>query len=122
MIVVVDDDPSVRKALQRLLRTAQMTAETYASGDEFLARSEDRDPDCMIVDVRMPGMSGPDLRNRLLVLGRRIPTIYITAHVHEVPSGPAAPGVIPEVLHKPFDDTSLLACIERCIRPPPRGE
>jgi FixJ family two-component response regulator len=96
-----------------------MDAETCASGDAFLARPSDRDPDCLILDVRMPGMSGPELRNRLLLLGRRIPTLYITAHVAEVPADPIALGVIPEVLLKPFDDQSLLASIERCIRSPP---
>ena len=72
----------------------------------------------MILDVRMPGMSGPELRNRLLLVGRRIPTVFITAHVQEVPPDPTSPGVGPEVLLKPFDDRALLASIERCIRSP----
>jgi FixJ family two-component response regulator len=99
-----------------------LDAEAYASGAEFLARPPDREPDCIILDVRMPGMSGPELRHRLLLLGRPIPTVYITAHVQEVAADPAAAGVNPEVLLKPFDDKSFLASIERCIRPPPRGE
>jgi len=114
-IAVVDDDPSVRKAVQRLLRTAQMDAETYASGEAFLARPVDRDPDCIVVDVRMPGMSGPELRSQLLTLGRHIPTVYITAHTEKVPADPASPRVVPEVLLKPFDDRSLLDSIERCM-------
>lgn len=67
----------------------------------------------------MPGMSGPELRNRLLLLGRLIPTLFITAHVEEVPADPVPHGEIPEVLLKPFDDKSLLAGIGRCIRPLP---
>jgi len=98
-----------------------MDAEAYPSGGAFLTRSADRDPDCMILDVRMPGMSGPELRNRLLMLGRRIPTVFITAHVQEVPADPVAPGEIPEILLKPFDDRALLASIEHCMRSPRVG-
>ena len=103
-VAVVDDDHSVRKALQRLLRTAQMDAEIYASAAEFLAVTATPEPDCLVLDVRMPVMTGPELRIRLLAMGRRIPIVFITAHAEELALGSLEPGEKIDVLHKPFDD------------------
>ena len=117
-VAVVDDDHSVRKALQRLLRTAQMDAEIYASAADFLVAIELRVPDCLVLDVRMPGMTGPELRRRLLVLGRRIPIVFITAHAEDFQLEPVQPGETIDILHKPFGDEALLASIRRCIQNP----
>jgi FixJ family two-component response regulator len=115
-IAVVDDDPSVCKALQRLLRTAQLEVETHASGKEFLVALERREPDCLVLDLRMPGMTGPELSDRLTSMGRRIPIVFITAHAEDMPSESAAAAAAPDVLHKPFDDTALLDAIGRALQ------
>lgn len=116
IIAVVDDDPSVCKALRRLLRTARMDVETYGSGEEFLVALPGREPDCLVLDVRMPGMTGPDVRGRLVGMGRRIPIVFITAHAEETAPEWGAAGGGEDVLHKPFDDQALLDAIARSIR------
>jgi FixJ family two-component response regulator len=77
---VVDDDESVRRSLARLLRAAGMQATTYASAEEF--RADVRHPrfDCLVLDVQLPGMSGVELRNRLVAEGVAIPVIFVTGH------------------------------------------
>ena len=117
-VAVIDDDHSVRKALQRLLRTAQMDAEIYASAAEFLAATTPPEPDCLVLDVRMPVMTGPELRMRLLATGRRIPIVFITAHVEELVLGLLEPGEKIDVLRKPFDDEALLSSIQRSLGNP----
>jgi FixJ family two-component response regulator len=114
-IVVIDDDQSIRKALRRLLWTAQMEVETYSSGEKFLRADLGREPDCLVVDVRMPGMTGPDLRDQLLDVGRRIPIIFITAHEDPLPSVHGALAGFAEVLRKPFDEKALLDAIDSAI-------
>lgn len=112
-IAVIDDDPSVRKALHRLLRVARMDVATFASGESFLVAALHRQPDCLVLDIRMPGMTGPELASRLLAARRSMPIVFITAHAPEEigqDSGAA------EVLRKPFDDQALLDAIERAIR------
>jgi FixJ family two-component response regulator len=116
LIAVVDDDPSVCKALRRLLRSARMDVETFTSGEDFLHSLPGREPDCMVLDVRMPGMTGPDLRDRLAGTGRRIPIVFITAHAEEMAPEWRAAGGGEDVLHKPFDDQALLDAIARSIR------
>ena len=110
-IVVVDDDPSVCKALGRLLRTSGMEVETHSSGADFLRLLPQRPPDCLILDIRMPGMTGPELRQRLLRNGHRIPIVFITAHSEEVVMDPSATDGGAAVLLKPFDNQALLDAI-----------
>lgn len=110
--MVIDDDASVCKALRRLLRTAQMDVATSSSGESLLAANLSREPDCLVLDIRMPGMTGPQLRDRLYAMGRRIPIVFITAHDEEEDSiaGSGTP-----VLHKPFGDSALLAAIRQAV-------
>ena len=115
-IAVIDDDQSVRKALRRLLRAAQMKVETYSSGETFLDNALDRDPDCLILDIRMPGLTGPDLRDRLQEMGRRIPIVFITAHAEDVVSERSLTADGADVLRKPFGDRELLGAIARAVR------
>ena len=112
LIVVIDDDASVRKALLRLLKSSQMGPETFASGDEFLNTARLREPDCLILDVRMPGMTGPELRARLGAAGRAIPTVFITGYAED--ERDLADGEV-EVLRKPFGVETLLSAIERAV-------
>lgn len=106
--IVVDDDPSVCKALARLLRIAGMEVETFESAERFLRAPLRREPDCLVLDIRMPAMSGPDLRDRLHAAGRRIPVVFITAHADDEDG---APGGTAKVLRKPFDGQVLLDAI-----------
>lgn len=112
-IIVIDDDASVRKALTRLLRAARMAVETYASGDQFLTTPRRREPDCLVLDVRMPGMTGPQLLARLSAEGRRIPAVFVTGYADDETALSGGPV---EVLRKPFGDRELLAAIDRAVR------
>jgi FixJ family two-component response regulator len=117
-VVVIDDDASVCKAVRRLLRIDHLEVETYPSADAFLLGVDPRIPDCLVLDVCMPGMTGPELRDHLHDAGRRIPIVFITAHVEKVPPGRSPGGPATEVLLKPFGDTALLGAIGRAIRRP----
>src|SRR3954463_15500080 len=79
-VFVIDDDHSVRRGLARLLVAAGFRVETFESGPAFLKRSPPRGDPCLIVDVRMPGLSGPELRDALPARGSESPVIFITAH------------------------------------------
>jgi FixJ family two-component response regulator len=114
-VAVIDDDQSVRKALQRLLRSAGMEAACFPSADTFLIALARREPDCLVLDIRMPGTSGFELRDRLAALGRQIPIVFITAHAEDSPPEFGA-GTSHETLCKPFGDDTLLDAIDRAIR------
>jgi FixJ family two-component response regulator len=110
-IAVVDDDPAVLKALSRLLRTRALHAKTFASAQEFLAAIGDGRPDCLIVDLQMPGMSGLDLLLHLTRTGVKIPTIMITAYGDITTRQRCLSAGAIAFLEKPLQDTSLLAAI-----------
>ncbi len=92
-----------------------MDVETHASGDEFLHSQNGREPDCLILDIRMPGMTGPELRQQLTAQGHRIPIVFITAHAEEIAEASAAADRV-EILHKPFDGQRLVDAIQRAIK------
>jgi FixJ family two-component response regulator len=111
--IVIDDDPSVCRALRRLLKAAQMDVQTFPSGESFLREALGRDPDCLVLDIRMPGIRGPDLRDRLNASGRHIPVVFITAHAEDEngqQSGDA------KVLRKPFDGQDLIDAIRLAVQ------
>src|SRR5260370_34723959 len=78
-VFVIDDDPEMRAAMQRLLKTVGLHAEAFASGKDFLQRTLPEGPSCLILDIRLPGMSGLDVQRKLAEAGTRIPVIFITA-------------------------------------------
>lgn len=83
MIAIVDDEPSVCRALGRLVRIHGLRAEMFARGHEFLARLEEDEsfkPDCVLLDIHMPGMSGIEVERRLRQTGRSLPVVFVTAH------------------------------------------
>ncbi len=80
VVFIVDDDPAVRNAMQLLLRSVGRAAEAFASGDEFLERYDSGQPGCLVLDIRMPGLGGMELQERLLAMGSSIPIIFITGH------------------------------------------
>ena len=108
MVFVVDDDESVRRGLDRLLRAAGHRVEVFASVQEFLDRPEHDGPRCLVLDVRMPGQDGLDLHRRLEADGRDIPVIFMTgdADLPFVPRTTKAETV--DCLAKPFEDAELL--------------
>ena len=117
-IGVVDDDAAVRRGLERLLAACGYHVETYESALEFLDHSGMNTADCIVLDVRMPGMSGFDLHQRLVRDRYQLPTIFITAHAGPAVPGPHA-GPAPRLLTKPFDEDALLGAIQDALQETP---
>ncbi|MGE0040840.1 MAG: response regulator transcription factor [Vicinamibacterales bacterium] len=115
LVVVVDDDESVRESLPDLLRDFGVDARTFACAEDFVASGVADATGCLILDVGLPGLSGPDLHEELLRLGHRIPTIFITAQGDES-LGPRliARGAV-ACLFKPFSDTALLRALTAAL-------
>jgi FixJ family two-component response regulator len=115
IVLVVDDDASVREALASLIGSVGLLVECFASPAEFLRRRRNDAPSCLVLDVRMPGMSGLDLQHRLAHGEHRIPIIFITAH-GDIPMAVRAmkEGAV-EFLPKPFRDEDLLSAIREAL-------
>jgi FixJ family two-component response regulator len=114
-VCVVDDDESVRESLPDLLGTFGFTAEAFASAREFLAAKSGAAADCLILDIAMPEMSGPELQAELLRQGRRTPVIFITSHsVDEVGPRVIAKGAV-ACLVKPFTPAVLQEALNVAI-------
>jgi FixJ family two-component response regulator len=115
MVFVVDDDPSVRRNLTRLLASAGYTVEAFGSAKEFLVREPYAGPCCLVLDVRMPGLSGLELQEALTATGRRMSIVFVTGHVDVPMSVRAMKRGAADLLTKPVDDTDLLAAIQRAL-------
>ncbi len=116
IIAIVDDDASVRRGLARLLRSAGYRAETYASALEFLERGlAGEGPACLVVDVRMPGLSGFDLHEVLAGEGLDVPVIFITGHGDLPMAEKAVKAAAVDFLAKPFDDQAFLAAVAQAL-------
>jgi FixJ family two-component response regulator len=114
-VSVVDDDESVRESLPVLLGTVGFTTRTVAAAQEFLGSVCIRGTACLILDVAMPGMSGPELQRELLRRGYSIPTIFITARTDEcVRSELLSEGAV-DCLFKPFSDRALSAALQAAL-------
>ena len=116
LVSVVDDDESVRESLPDLLREFGFAAEAFASAEEFLASDRIDKTSCLILDVAMPGMSGPDLHRELLRREQRIPTVFITAHGSEATRPQLIAQGAVDCLLKPFSDTALREAIDAALR------
>lgn len=114
LVCVVDDDDSVRESLPDLLREFGLTSKAFARASDFLQSALVDKTKCLILDVAMPGMSGPELRCELLRQGYDIPTIFITAHA-DCAGLPAMRDGVVECLLKPFSDTDLLEALKRAL-------
>lgn len=114
MVVVVDDDESVRESLPELLTEFGFPSKAFASAEEFLQSGAADEAKCLILDVAMPGMSGPELRRELLKRGYSIPTIFITADAGFAAQLDMREGVV-DCLTKPFGDTALLGSLKRAL-------
>jgi FixJ family two-component response regulator len=115
LISVVDDDDSVREALESLLRSAGFKAEVFASAEQFLNSDRAREVDCLIVDVRMPGMNGLELQRRLAAGGSRVPIVFITAHGDELARAHALRAGAVAFLRKPFSEQALLNAVHAVL-------
>jgi FixJ family two-component response regulator len=118
-IAIVDDDESVCRAVRRLVRSLGMDAETFSSGQQFLDLLEAMPsfrPDCVILDVQMPGMNGLEVQERLALSGSKIPVIFITAHdevgVREKALGAGAIAF----LRKPFNDELFVKTVQEALK------
>ncbi|HSA81117.1 MAG TPA: response regulator [Geminicoccaceae bacterium] len=115
-IAVVDDDPSVRKALARLLRASDLDADTYASAQDFLASLPHATQlDCLVLDLQMPGTSGLDLQRQLVRAGRQLPVVVITGHDEPGMQARCLAAGARAYLRKPLEAGALLAAIEAAI-------
>ena len=116
-VVVVDDDHAVRLAISSLVRSAGCRCATFESAEDFLQADGHGDADCILLDIRMPGMDGLDLHLALGGMNCRVPVIYVTANA----DGPARNRALLQgaraVLRKPFDDDELLSLIETAVGP-----
>jgi FixJ family two-component response regulator len=114
-VFVVDDNPSVRKAFIRLFRAAGLEAEAFPSAGEFLARGFCDTPSCLVLDVCMPELTGPDLQRELKEAGNEIPVVFVTGH-GDVPMAAHAMKVgAVDVLTKPVNDEELLQVVSSAI-------
>jgi FixJ family two-component response regulator len=111
LISIVDDDESVREALEDLIQSVGFRVRGFPSAMDFLAFPDIRDTSCVIADVNMPGMSGVELSRRLTELGHAIPTILITAFPKERTRARALEDGVVCYLIKPFDDDALIGCV-----------
>lgn len=116
IVFVVDDDVSVREALEGLIRSAGLRVETFRSAHEFLARERPDLPSCLVLDVRLPGLSGLDLQRRMAEANFEIPIIFITGHGNVPAAVQAMKAGALEFLTKPFTDRDLLDSIQQAIK------
>jgi DNA-binding NtrC family response regulator len=122
LIYVVDNDVSARECVAGLVRSAGLTAKTFASGEEFLAAPRPKQPSCLVSDLNLPGVSGLDLQRELTKSGVQVPIIFLSRHgaipmaVRAVKAGAAS------VIRKPFDDDDLLTAVRQCLKSCPDDE
>ena len=116
LISVVDDDESVRESLPDLLREFGFAAQAFSSAEEFLASDCVGQTKCLILDIAMPGMSGPELHQELKRRGEEIPTIFITGQKDETIRARVLEQGAAGFLIKPFSDAALLAAIKHALQ------
>jgi FixJ family two-component response regulator len=115
-VFIVDDDRGMRQAVQDLVESVGLRAESFATGQEFLNKKRTSDPSCLVLDVRLPQMSGLDFQHRLAEIDMQIPIIFITAHGDIPMSVRALKSGAVEFLTKPFRDQDLLDAIHQALQ------
>ena len=123
-IAIVDDDPSVCRAISRLLRSLGMSADTFTSGHEFLKQIQTMPsfrPDCVVLDVQMPGMNGLEVQELLVRSENPLPVIFITAHDEVSVRERALQAGAVAFLRKPFDDELFIKTLNEAIQRGPGG-
>lgn len=115
IVCVIDDEESVRRSIERLVRSVHLDVETFSSAQEYLQRKPGDRPTCLIVDVRMPGLSGLDLQEDLLAHGLTQPIIFITGHGTIPMTVRAMKAGATHFLQKPFEDQELLDALHQAL-------
>nr|WP_189673656.1 response regulator [Pseudomonas khorasanensis] len=115
IVCIVDDDASVRKSLSNLLRSVGYRAQVYASGDAFLTEGDLDDIACLLLDLRMPGLSGIDVMRQLLARPRQFPVICMSAHWDEATLAESGHYQAFACLCKPFEEEVLLAALDKAL-------
>jgi FixJ family two-component response regulator len=116
LVFVIDDDPSVRRALSRLLKSHGFTVETFASAGEFLMRPHYDGPGCLVLDLQMPGLNGLELQQQLAPSGYQLPIVFITGHGNVPASVKAMKAGAVDFLTKPFESKDLFAAIQQALQ------
>ena len=117
LVAVVDDDIAVRESLDSLIRSAGMEVRLFASAEDFLNSAHPRKPDCLVLDVRLPGMTGVELHHQLLACSRKMPAIFITAHASdERARSEARSDWTVAYLTKPFGEDELLDAVHAAMK------
>jgi FixJ family two-component response regulator len=115
LVAIVDDDPSVRRGLERLIQSAGWKVESFASAQEFLVFPRTAAPTCLVLDLQLPGLSGLDLQKRLAKIGLEIPIVFLTGHGNIPASVQAMKAGAVEFLTKPIDEQDLFRAIREAI-------
>lgn len=115
IVFVVDDDPSIRRAIKRLIGSVGLQVETFGSAPEFLSRKRSEGPSCLVLDIRLPGVSGLDFQRQLAQANVHIPIIFITAHGDVAMTVRAMKAGAVEFLTKPFRDQDLLDAVHMAL-------
>jgi FixJ family two-component response regulator len=116
IVFIVDDDAHMRAAMQRLLKTVGLHSELFATPEEFLGQKLPEGPSCLLLDVRLPGMSGLDVQRKLTEVGAQIPVIFITGHGDIPMTVKAMKSGAVEFLTKPFRDQDLIDAIQQALK------
>ncbi|HJQ23793.1 MAG TPA: response regulator [Blastocatellia bacterium] len=115
IISVVDDDVSVREAVESLIKSVGLKARAFASAEAFLSANDAQATACLILDVQMPGMSGLELQRQLTAAGYRIPIIFISAHSNDRIRAQALEGGAVDFLFKPFSEAALVDAVHAAL-------
>ncbi len=116
LVSVVDDDESVRESLPDLLRELGFAVNAFSSAEEFLTSDSVSQTKCLVLDIGMPGMSGPDLQQELTRRRQKIPIVFITAHSDTTARSRLLDAGAVECLFKPFSETALLVAINTALQ------
>jgi len=116
LISIIDDDDALRRSLENLIRSVGLRAQDFSSAEAFLSSNQVHETRCLVLDVRMPGMSGPELQRQMAVANSHIPIIFITAHADDAQRTQALEAGAVAFLHKPFYEEELLNAIEAALK------
>jgi FixJ family two-component response regulator len=116
LISIIDDDDALRSSLENLIRSVGLRAQGFSSAEAFLSSNQVHETRCLVLDVRMPGMSGPELQRQMAVANSHIPIIFITAHADDAQRTQALEAGAVAFLHKPFYEEELLNAIEAALK------
>jgi FixJ family two-component response regulator len=116
LISVVDDDESIRESLPDLIRELGFSAKAFSSAEEFLESDSLHNTDCLLLDIAMPGMTGPDLQQELKERRQEIPIVFITAHIDETDRPRLLENGAVDCLYKPFSESDLLNAVNAALQ------